>query len=160
MSEAAWAVVGVIVGSVLPLLAGVWSERRADKRASDDRRDRRDDRLFDARRAAYEKYQSIARSLLDQAWEAHAWLTKKPPPDSDFTDPLVGALGAVRLYASSETVKAAEALLRAVREYAESDAADAPSADVQNAAFAHVDDAIERFSATARADLSGGGSRP
>lgn len=158
MSEAAWAVVGVIVGSVLPFLAGVWSERRADERASHDRRERREDRLFDARRAAYEKYQSIARSLLDQAWEAHAGLTRTPPPDYDFTDPLVGALGAVRLYASTDTVKAAEALLHAVRDYAASDVADAPSLDVQNAAFAHVDDAIETFSETARADLSGGRS--
>ncbi|MBE7323111.1 hypothetical protein IEQ44_00410 [Nocardioides sp. Y6] len=153
MSEASWAVVGVIVGSILPFLTGLLSERRADKRASDDRQERREDRLFDARRAAFEKYQSIARSLLDQAWEAHAGLSEAPPLDYNFTDPLVEALGAVRLYASGDTVKAAEALLHAVRDYATGDVADAPDPAIQNSAFAHVDAAIEMFSATARADL-------
>jgi hypothetical protein len=156
MTEAAWAVVGVIVGSVLPLLAGAMSERRADKRAEDDRRERREARLFDARRAAYEKYQSLARSLVGQKWESMNGLSGSPPTDYDFTDPLIEALGAVRLYASVATVKAAEALLRAVSEYAASDVADAPSVEAENAAYAHVDAAIDTFSATARADLSGG----
>lgn len=155
MSEAGWAVVGVVVGSVLPLLSGAWSERRADKRAEHDRRERRDARLFDARRAAFEKFQSTARSLVEHAWEHFAGLSNAAPPDYDFADALVEALGPVRLYASTATVKAAEALLRAVTDYGTSDIADAPSVEMENAAYKHVDAAIDAFSATARADLSG-----
>lgn len=156
MSEAAWAVLGVLVGSLLPFLAGLWSERRADARVEGDRLERREARLFDARRTAYENYQTIARSLLDQAWEHSAGLSKSAPPDFDFTDSMIEALGPVRLYASPHTVDSAEALLRAVSDYAAGDVADGPSVQLQNDAYDHVDSALKAFSATARADLGGG----
>jgi hypothetical protein len=155
MNSAAWAVIGVIVGSVLPFLNGMWSEHRADKRAERDRRERSDARLFEARQAAYEKFQSTARSLLEEAWAYMAGLPNSRPPDLDFADDLVATLGLVRLYASPPTVQAAEALLKTVNQYAESDPADSPGAEAENDAYAYVDVAIDTFASAARADLTG-----
>lgn len=151
MSAAMWAV----VGSVLPFLNSMWSEHRAGKRAERDRRERSDARLFEARRAAYEKFQSTARSLLEEVWAYMAGLPNSRPPDLDFADDLVATLGQVRLYASPATVRPPETLLKTVHQYAENDPADSPGAEAENAAFAYVDVAIDTFAAAARADLTG-----
>jgi hypothetical protein len=84
-----------------------------------------------------------------------AGLPNSRPPDLDFADDLVAALGLVRLYASPPTIQAAEALLKTVKQYAESDLADSPGVEAENDAYAYVDVAIDTFAEAARADLTG-----
>lgn len=153
MPEALWTLLGVVLGASIAgaftLVAAILAKTIADA----DRAESRTARLFDARRAAYEEFQSTARSLLEEAWEHHSGLSKNRPPDYDFADALVRSLGTVRLYASPSTTEPAEALLRAVTDYASSDVADTPSLDVQNAAYQHVDDKLVAFASAARVDL-------
>ncbi|MGJ9412372.1 hypothetical protein ACHAAC_06645 [Aeromicrobium sp. CF4.19] len=168
MSTAAWTIVGVFVGAVLPVLAAVWTDHGAAKRADADRTERRATRLFDAKRTAFETFQSEARLLIDAAWDAKyegpraSNLGEVLARDEEtvrahrlkFGD-LTRALEAVRLYASPATMRAAGELHSAVETYTfGTDPADAPSAEAHAEAYDWACDFITSFATEARADLA------
>lgn len=153
VNEGLWTLLGVVIGATLPTLASIWRERRLDRRAAEDRAERREERLFDARREAFESLQSTARGLIDDLWEHHAGISRKAPPDYDFADVLVADVGRVHLYGSPQTVEAAEALLKVLVGYQAGDSADVTDAETMNRAYDGTTNALKDFAAAARADL-------
>ncbi|OUZ11057.1 hypothetical protein BHE97_06410 [Aeromicrobium sp. PE09-221] len=152
MPEALWTLLGVAIGAVLSGVFVVVAAILASKSADADREEARTERLFHARRVAYEEFQSGARLVVEAVWKAHR--EGAAQPDFDILDDVVRSLGTVRLYASPGTTDAAEGLLRTLDEYVASDIADAPSADAVSAAYRWADESLNSFAAAARLDLT------
>lgn len=143
MNEAQYALAGVAVGSLVPVVVTLWSAGREDRRVAEDRQESRDALLFDHRREAYAGYIRVARGLLDALWQYHEGVYgERPPPDFDFADSLVEAQAPVQLYGSAEALERARAVLTAIYAY-ESD----------KTKYEEVEAEISSFAGQARLDL-------
>lgn len=140
MDAAVAALIGAGIGAVVPsataLVAGFMS-----------RRDTREARLFDHRRAAYAAFLKQARSSLDAASDFY-WgpgSTSGPEPPEDALVPLDNARADVSIWCSAEADALASEVLGAVYRFTfEKDS---------TANYEAADSAIKKFVARGRKDL-------
>lgn len=147
MTEAWFALAGVVVGAVIPVLTTAMSLRRQDARADADRQDARDARLFDHRRKAYAEYLAEARAVLSAAYDAHeeqagAVIQTRPEAIKD----LATYQSQVELYGTPKTSAAARNATGDVIAYAFG-----PSQDIKRHAAAF--ESVSAFAKSARLDL-------
>lgn len=144
MDAAVAALIGAGVGAVVPVFDNVRRDRRDDRRATAQRDDTREARLFDHRRAAYAAFVQRARADLATRGELDEDGRFTSPPD-DFLVPLYDLVNDVALYGTADGTRAAREVLDLMMEYSFG----------SGVHWNKVDEALDRFLVQARMDLGG-----
>ena len=100
----------------MPSAAVIYSARREDTRAADDRQEARDARLFDHRRNAYAAYVQEARKYLQMIFDSRE-VHHEYPPD-DWLSPLWDRAADVAMYGTAAADDAARKANDALWDYA------------------------------------------
>jgi hypothetical protein len=146
VNEATYALLGVVVGALIPAVTAIYVAHRQADQAYEDRQDARDARLFDHRRAAYTSFVRVTREPLDRAWHENAGIGNPPPVvDYDFLDPIVAAESLVQMHGTPDTRSWARDVVLALRNYAHESRTDG--------AFKQVETFLELSTESASADL-------
>ncbi len=141
MPDEVWTLLGVALGGLLAGAVAVANSVMAARQSAEDRVERREARLFEARREAFEEFMETARALLFEAVRS----TDRARIPLELTDKFVASLATVHLYGVPETVEAAARASELLGNYLRDETS-----------FEACDDAFEEFAARARRDLAGG----
>ena len=118
MSDAAYALLGVAIGALIPGLTAMYAARQTRLNGEAERQEKRDERLFELRRIAYVEFAAAVERLQERARTSKLMLKDA---DSEtymaVFEPIVKAGSAVTMLGTKETANAVSKVVSCMWDY-------------------------------------------